>query len=51
MGLLSALSLNGASLNLLVIKEILKTTVRFSNSLEGLTELRSKAVILSYDLL
>lgn len=51
MGLLSASSLDGASLNILVIKEIPKTTLQFSNSLEGLTELRNKAVILSYTLL
>lgn len=48
MGLLSASSLDGASLNILVIKEIPKTTLQFSNSLEGLTELRNKAVIQLY---
>ena len=44
--------MNDTSLNILVvIKEIPKTTVRFSNSLEGLPELRNKAVTLSYGLL
>ena len=44
--------MNDTSLNILVvIKEIPKTTVRFSNSLEGLPELRNKAVTLSHGLL
>ena len=44
--------MNDASVNILMaIGEVPKTTIRFNNSPEGLTDLRKKAVILSYGLL